>query len=130
MTSIDDILTGFSEVHGTESEKLAWLRGGLRSRQVGQDYTDKAACEAADYCCPTNGKSIGWINQCFRKDPSCCVNTTATIFPRLSNGPTGRGPTARLAFFVAPNIEEFPYGEGLAIELNPKQREPDIPNYT
>jgi allantoinase len=37
---------------------------------------------------------------------------------------------ARLAFFVAPNIEEFPYGEGLAIELNPKQREPDIPNYT
>jgi hypothetical protein len=37
---------------------------------------------------------------------------------------------ARLAFFVATNIEEFPYGEGLAIELNPKQREPDIPNYT
>jgi hypothetical protein len=29
MTSIDDILTGFSEVHGTESEKLAWLRGRL-----------------------------------------------------------------------------------------------------
>ena len=65
----------------------------------------------------------------FQKGP---VITTATIFPRLSNGPTGRGPTARglHSSWQGPNIEEFPYGEGLAIELNPKQREPDIPNYT
>src|SRR5258708_3929232 len=86
--------TAFSNLaHSSQPARQAYT--DLRSCQVGQDYTGKAACEAADYCCPTNGKSIGWINQCFRKDPSCCVNTTATIFPRLSNGPTGRGPTAR-----------------------------------
>ncbi|MBL8382930.1 MAG: polysaccharide deacetylase family protein [Burkholderiales bacterium] len=37
---------------------------------------------------------------------------------------------ARLAFYVAINVEVFPFGEGLGPELNPRQPEPDIPNYT
>ena len=37
---------------------------------------------------------------------------------------------ARLAVYVAVNIEQFPFGEGMGPELNPKQPEPDIVNYT
>lgn len=37
---------------------------------------------------------------------------------------------ARLAVYVAVNIEAFPFGEGLGPELNPRQPEPDIVNYT
>lgn len=37
---------------------------------------------------------------------------------------------SRLAFYVALNVEVFPFGEGLGPELNPRQPEPDIPNYT
>ena len=36
----------------------------------------------------------------------------------------------RLAVYVALNVEVFPFGEGMAPELNPRQPEPDIPNYT
>jgi allantoinase len=36
----------------------------------------------------------------------------------------------RLACYVAVNVEAFPFGEGLGPELNPKQPEPDVPNYT
>jgi peptidoglycan/xylan/chitin deacetylase (PgdA/CDA1 family) len=37
---------------------------------------------------------------------------------------------ARLAMYVAVNVEVFPFGEGLGPELNPRQPEPDIPNFT
>ena len=37
---------------------------------------------------------------------------------------------ARLAVYVALNLEQFPFGEGMGPELNPKQPEPDIVNYT
>jgi len=37
---------------------------------------------------------------------------------------------ARLAAYVALNLEQFPFGEGMGPELNPKQPEPDIVNYT
>jgi hypothetical protein len=40
--------------------------------------------------------------------------------------PDGR----RLAMYVAINVEVFPYGEGLGPDLNMRQPEPDIPNYT
>jgi len=36
----------------------------------------------------------------------------------------------RLAIYAAINIEVFPFGEGMGPELNPKQPEPDVPNYT
>lgn len=36
----------------------------------------------------------------------------------------------RLAVYVALNVEVFPYGEGMSVELSPKQPEPDIPNFT
>jgi peptidoglycan/xylan/chitin deacetylase (PgdA/CDA1 family) len=36
----------------------------------------------------------------------------------------------RLAVYIALNVEVFPFGEGLAPELNPRQPEPDITNYT
>lgn len=36
----------------------------------------------------------------------------------------------RLAVYVALNLEQFPYGEGMGPELNPRQPEPDIPNFT
>jgi len=42
------------------------------------------------------------------------------------NWPNG----TRLAFYVAINVEVFPYAEGLAPDLNPRQSEPDIPNYS
>jgi hypothetical protein len=52
-------------------------------------------------------------------------------FSPITKRPDWHWPNgARLAFFVAPNIEEFSFGEGLGIELNFKQREPDIPNYS
>ena len=37
---------------------------------------------------------------------------------------------ARLAVYVAVNVEQFPFGEGMGPELNPRQPEPDIVNYT
>ena len=37
---------------------------------------------------------------------------------------------ARLAFYVAINVEQFPFGEGLGPELNPRLPEPDIPNHS
>ena len=37
---------------------------------------------------------------------------------------------ARLAVYVAVNLEQFPFGEGLGPELNPRQPEPDVPNFT
>jgi allantoinase len=37
---------------------------------------------------------------------------------------------ARLAVYVAVNVEQFPFGEGMGPELNPKQPEPDIVNFT
>ncbi|MDB5775469.1 MAG: hypothetical protein JWP38_1602 [Herbaspirillum sp.] len=52
-------------------------------------------------------------------------------FSPIAKRPDWRWPNgARLAFFVAVNIEEFPFGEGLGVELNFKQPEPDIPNYS
>jgi peptidoglycan/xylan/chitin deacetylase (PgdA/CDA1 family) len=36
----------------------------------------------------------------------------------------------RLAVYVAVNVEQFPFGEGMGPELNPKQPEPDIVNFT
>jgi peptidoglycan/xylan/chitin deacetylase (PgdA/CDA1 family) len=36
----------------------------------------------------------------------------------------------RLAIYVALNVEVFPYGEGMGPELNPRQPEPDIANYS
>ena len=36
----------------------------------------------------------------------------------------------RLAVYVALNVEVFPFGEGLGPDLNMRQPEPDIPNYT
>lgn len=42
--------------------------------------------------------------------------------------PDGKGK--RLAVYIALNVEVFPFGEGLAPELNPRQPEPDITNYT
>ena len=35
----------------------------------------------------------------------------------------------RLAVYIAVNVEAFPFGEGLAPDLNPRQPEPDIVNY-
>ncbi len=40
--------------------------------------------------------------------------------------PAGR----RLAIYAAINIEVFPFGEGMGVDLNYKQPEPDIPNFT
>ena len=37
---------------------------------------------------------------------------------------------ARLAFYVAINVEQFPFGEGLGPDLNPRQPEPDVVNFT
>ena len=36
----------------------------------------------------------------------------------------------RLAVYAAVNLEQFPFGEGLGPELNPRQPEPDVPNHT
>lgn len=36
----------------------------------------------------------------------------------------------RLAVYIAINLEVFPFGEGMGPELNPRQPEPDVPNYT
>ncbi|MGQ0654478.1 MAG: polysaccharide deacetylase family protein [Betaproteobacteria bacterium] len=36
---------------------------------------------------------------------------------------------ARLAVFIAVNVEQFPFGEGLGPELNPRQPEPDVLNF-
>lgn len=36
----------------------------------------------------------------------------------------------RLAVYIAVNLEQFPFGEGMGPELNPRQPEPDIPNFT
>jgi allantoinase len=36
----------------------------------------------------------------------------------------------RLAVYVAVNVEAFPFGEGIGPELNPRQPEPDIVNFT
>lgn len=36
----------------------------------------------------------------------------------------------RLAVYLAINLEVFPFGEGMGPELNPRQPEPDVPNYT
>ena len=36
----------------------------------------------------------------------------------------------RLAVYVALNVEVFPFGEGMGPDLNMRQPEPDIPNYT
>ncbi|RDI19088.1 peptidoglycan/xylan/chitin deacetylase (PgdA/CDA1 family) [Pseudacidovorax intermedius] len=45
--------------------------------------------------------------------------------------PTYQWPNgARLAFYVALNIEAFPFGEGMGPELNPRQPEPDVVNHT
>jgi peptidoglycan/xylan/chitin deacetylase (PgdA/CDA1 family) len=46
----------------------------------------------------------------------------------LYDWPNGNG--TRLAVYIALNVEVFPFGEGLAPELNPRQPEPDITNYT
>lgn len=35
----------------------------------------------------------------------------------------------RLAVYVAVNLEQFPFGEGLGPELNPRQPEPDVVNH-
>ena len=43
----------------------------------------------------------------------------------LYDWPQGR----RLAVYIAVNLETFPFGEGLAPELNPRQPEPDIVNH-
>ncbi|MFZ3120210.1 MAG: polysaccharide deacetylase family protein [Variovorax sp.] len=44
--------------------------------------------------------------------------------------PTYEWPNGtRLAFYVALNIEAFPFGEGLGPELNPRQPEPDVVNH-
>ena len=37
---------------------------------------------------------------------------------------------ARLAVYVAINLEAFPFGEGMGPELNPRQPEPDVANFT
>lgn len=37
---------------------------------------------------------------------------------------------ARLALYVAVNVEQFPFGEGLGPDLNPQQPEPDVVNFT
>ncbi|HSD41400.1 MAG TPA: polysaccharide deacetylase family protein [Burkholderiales bacterium] len=37
---------------------------------------------------------------------------------------------ARLAVYVAVNLELFPFGEGLGPELNPRQPEPDVVNHS
>lgn len=36
----------------------------------------------------------------------------------------------RLAVYVALNIEVFPFGEGLGVDLAPRQEEPDVVNYS
>jgi peptidoglycan/xylan/chitin deacetylase (PgdA/CDA1 family) len=36
----------------------------------------------------------------------------------------------RLAVYVAVNLEQFPFGEGLGPELNPRQPEPDVVNHS
>jgi peptidoglycan/xylan/chitin deacetylase (PgdA/CDA1 family) len=35
----------------------------------------------------------------------------------------------RLAVFVAVNVEQFPFGEGLGVDLAPRQPEPDVVNF-
>lgn len=35
----------------------------------------------------------------------------------------------RLAVYIAVNLEQFPFGEGLGPELNPRQPEPDVTNH-
>jgi allantoinase len=35
----------------------------------------------------------------------------------------------RLAIYVALNVEAFPFGEGLGIDLAPRQAEPDVVNF-
>lgn len=37
---------------------------------------------------------------------------------------------ARLALFTAVNVEQFPFGEGMGPELNPRQPEPDVVNFS
>jgi len=45
--------------------------------------------------------------------------------------PAGSWPGGqRLAFYVAVNVEVFPFGEGMGPDLNPKQPEPDVVNYS
>ncbi len=36
---------------------------------------------------------------------------------------------ARLALYIAVNVEAFPFGEGMGPELNPRQPEPDVVNH-
>jgi peptidoglycan/xylan/chitin deacetylase (PgdA/CDA1 family) len=45
--------------------------------------------------------------------------------------PTYEWPNGtRLAFYVALNVEAFPFGEGMGPELNPRQPEPDVVNHS
>jgi peptidoglycan/xylan/chitin deacetylase (PgdA/CDA1 family) len=37
---------------------------------------------------------------------------------------------ARLAVYLAVNVEQFPFGEGLGVDLAPRQPEPDVVNYS
>ena len=52
-------------------------------------------------------------------------------FSPISARPKYRWPEGRgLAVYVVLNVEVFPFAEGMGPELNPRQPEPDIPNFT
>ena len=49
----------------------------------------------------------------------------------INERPTYAWPNGkRLAVYVALNVEVFPFGEGMGPDLNMRQPEPDIPNFT
>ena len=50
--------------------------------------------------------------------------------PIVSRAPYDWPNGARLAVYIAINLEAFPFGEGMGPELNPRQPEPDIANFT
>lgn len=52
-------------------------------------------------------------------------------FSPISARPKYRWPEGKgLAVYVVLNVEVFPFAEGMSPELNPRQPEPDIPNFT
>ncbi len=52
-------------------------------------------------------------------------------FSAIVDRPTYDWPNGtRLAVYIAINVEWFPFGEGMGPELNPRQPEPDVVNYS
>ena len=52
-------------------------------------------------------------------------------YSAISQRPAWDWPNGtRMAVYVAINVEQFPFGEGMGPELNPRQPEPDVTNYS